>query len=85
MEPTEWDNLPAGLTLAPGAVRIEFESMETLCLCLMNLASLLEGRLDEFAERYELKSPLPLEDGKEELAAMFAELKMLEAGRHVCG
>ncbi len=81
-EPAEWDNLPGGLTLAPGLVRIEFQSLETLCLCLLSLASLLERQTDEFADRYEVRLPaLPLEDGKAEVASLFAELERMEAER----
>ena len=82
LEPAEWDNLPGGLTLAPGSVRIEFQSLETLCLCLVSLADLLERQIDEFADRYEVRPPAPPEDdGKTEVEGMFAELERMEAER----
>ncbi len=82
-EPTEWDNLLGGLTLAPGSVRIEFQSLETLCLCLVSLANLLEREMEEFADRYEVRPPTPPEDGKAEVESMFAELERMEAEKHV--
>ncbi len=82
VEPTEWDNLPGGLTLAPSSVHIEFQTLETLCL--VSLADLLERQVDEFADRYEVRPPAPpLEDGKAEVEGMCAELERMEAGRHI--
>ncbi len=80
-EPAEWDRLPGGLTLSPGSVVIEFQTLETLALCLFGLASLLDTRIEEFADRYEIRPAPAPDDGHAEIAQMFAELEQMEAAR----
>ena len=52
LPPAHWEALPASLTLAPGQVQIAFGSMEELAASLVQLASLLQERLEEFECRY---------------------------------
>ena len=69
-----------GLTLTPGSVHIDFQNLETLCLCLVGLADLLERQLDEFAERYEIRAAVPPEEEKAEVESLFAALEGREVG-----
>ena len=55
--PADFDQLPPQLELAPGQVRIRFGALEELALALLELASLLDTNLDEFARRYEVQPP----------------------------
>ena len=77
---TTWETLPASLTLGPGEVRVTFARVEELAAALAALASLLDRDLEDFAERFELRSEaVPDEKGRQDVDALFAELKQMEA------
>ena len=79
--PATWDALPASLHLAPGEVRITYRTLEELALALLELSSLLDTRMEEFAQRYEIRiaSEKKRDPACEEAAAMFQALEGLEA------
>lgn len=79
--PASWDRLPANLSLAPGKLTIEYTRLEELVLTLLELSSLLDTQLEEFAERFEPKADLDLRVAhvRQEVEEMFLEFQAIES------
>ena len=79
--PAAWDALPANLHLAPGEVRITYGTLEELALALLELSSLLDTRMEEFAQRYEIRiaSETARDPAHGEAEAWFQALERPEA------
>jgi hypothetical protein len=79
--PVSLAGIPDTLHLSRGHLDINFQTMEELVNTLYILARILDDDLEEFAREYEPVKPNEIDEGREDVKRLFAELEELEATR----
>lgn len=79
--PVSLAGTPDTLRLARGHLEINFETMEELVNTLYMLARILDDDLEEFAHQYEPVKANEIDEGREDVKRLFAELAEIEAQR----
>lgn len=81
--PVSLAGTPDTLRLARGHLEINFETMEELVNTLYMLARILDDDLEEFAHQYEPVKANEIDEGREDVKRLFAELAEIEAQRAI--
>lgn len=79
--PVSLAGIPDTLRLARGHLEINFETMEEMVETLYMLARILDDDLEEFARQYEPAKPDEIDEAREDVKRLFAELAEMEAQR----
>lgn len=79
--PVSLAGMPDTLKLERGRMEINFETIEELVQTLYVLARILDDDLEEVARLYEPEKSNEVDEGREDVRRMFAELENMEA-RH---
>ena len=79
--PASLAGIPNTLRLARGHLEINFETMEELVETLYTLARILDDDLEEFAHQYEPPKSNEVDEAKEDVKRLYAELTELETQR----
>lgn len=77
--PVSLAGLPETIRLARGHLEIKFETMEGFVETLYLLARILDDDLEEFAHQYEPPKADEIDQGREDVKRLFAELQETEA------
>ncbi len=81
LDPIGIASLPSSITLSPGRMEVNFETVEELAESLLLLARILETDGDRFAQEYEPEAPEPEPEHAGEMQELFAELERMEVKR----
>ena len=57
LDPVSLSSLPDSIALSRGRLQVNFETVEELAECMLMLARVLESEGDQFAERFERRTP----------------------------